>query len=77
VERIAEWAKMFSNNIELGIMEQAYMKLKSQSRLTMHAYEATMINETQIRIYNPLKHLPRDKSQTLTDRRKKKSSRWR
>ncbi|ERF69471.1 Class E vacuolar protein-sorting machinery protein hse1 [Endocarpon pusillum Z07020] len=30
-ERIAEWAKMFSNNTELGIMEQAYVKLKSQN----------------------------------------------
>jgi len=68
---------MFSNNIELGIMEQAYMKLKSQSRFTIYAYGAITINEKQIRIYNPLKHLPRDKSQTSTDRRKKKSYRWR
>jgi hypothetical protein len=64
VERIAEWTKMFSNNIELGIMEQAYMKLKSQSRLTIYTCEAATINEKQIRIYSLLKHLPRDKSRT-------------
>jgi len=26
-----EWTEMFSSNPELGIMEQAYMKLKTQS----------------------------------------------
>ena len=36
LERIAEWSRMFSNNTELGIMEQAYMKLKSQSMPTFN-----------------------------------------
>lgn len=31
LERMDEWTRMFSNNTELGIMEQAYMRLKSQS----------------------------------------------
>jgi signal transducing adaptor molecule len=31
VERMEEWSKMFSSNTELGIMEQAYMRLKSQN----------------------------------------------
>lgn len=31
VERMGEWAEMFASNSELGVMEQAYMKLKSQS----------------------------------------------
>jgi signal transducing adaptor molecule len=31
LERMDEWTKMFSSNTELGIMEQAYMRLKSQS----------------------------------------------
>lgn len=31
VERMEEWTKMFSKNSELGIMEQAYQRLKSQS----------------------------------------------
>jgi hypothetical protein len=26
-----EWTKMFASNTELGIMEQAYMRLKAQS----------------------------------------------
>jgi signal transducing adaptor molecule len=33
LERMADWAEMFSGNPDLGIMEQAYMKLKTQSRL--------------------------------------------
>lgn len=36
LERMEEWTKMFSSNTELGIMEQAYMKLKAQSTLTGH-----------------------------------------
>ncbi|KAF2870300.1 hypothetical protein BDV95DRAFT_496656 [Massariosphaeria phaeospora] len=31
LERMAEWAEMFSSNPDLGIMEGAYMKLKSQN----------------------------------------------
>ena len=31
VERMGEWTEMFASNTELGIMDQAYMKLKSQS----------------------------------------------
>ncbi|KAK5048298.1 hypothetical protein LTR84_005968 [Exophiala bonariae] len=31
LERMEEWTKMFSSNTELGIMEQAYMKLKAQN----------------------------------------------
>lgn len=31
LERMDEWTKMFSSNTELGIMEQAYMRLKSTS----------------------------------------------
>ncbi|MCJ1282484.1 ESCRT-0 subunit protein hse1 [Xylographa opegraphella] len=31
LERMAEWAEMFSRDPDLGIMEQAYMKLKNQN----------------------------------------------
>jgi signal transducing adaptor molecule len=31
-----EWAQMFANNPDFGIMEQAYMKLKTQSKPTEH-----------------------------------------
>ncbi|KAL8701905.1 MAG: hypothetical protein Q9201_004662 [Fulgogasparrea decipioides] len=31
LERLAEWTEMFSKDPDLGIMEQAYMKLKSQN----------------------------------------------
>jgi len=32
LERMQEWTEMFSSNPDFGIMEQAYMKLKTQSR---------------------------------------------
>ncbi|KAF2670580.1 hypothetical protein BT63DRAFT_400871 [Microthyrium microscopicum] len=31
LERMTDWAEMFSSNPELGIMEQAYMRLKAQN----------------------------------------------
>lgn len=31
IERMTDWAEMFSSNPDLGIMEQAYARLKSQS----------------------------------------------
>ena len=31
LERMAEWTVMFRSNPDLGFMEQAYMRLKSQS----------------------------------------------
>jgi signal transducing adaptor molecule len=39
LERMSEWSDMFSNDPDLGIMQGAYMKLKTQSRLE-HVYEA-------------------------------------
>lgn len=33
LERMAEWTEMFQRDSDLGIMEQAYMKLKNQSNL--------------------------------------------
>lgn len=33
LERMGEWTEMFSKNPDLGIMEQAYMRLKTQSTL--------------------------------------------
>ena len=33
LERMAEWAEMFSKDPDLGIMDQAYTRLKSQSML--------------------------------------------
>lgn len=32
LERMAEWTEMFARDPDLGIMEQAFMKLKSQSK---------------------------------------------
>ena len=36
LERMGEWSEMFSRDPDLGIMEQAYTKLKSQSTSFMH-----------------------------------------
>jgi hypothetical protein len=78
---------MFSNNTELGIMEQAYMKLKSQSmsvakqaRLEWVLGTGKFVDEfvpCQIQIYNRRKHPPRDRSHILTDKRRKKNCKWR
>jgi signal transducing adaptor molecule len=35
LERMGDWAEMFSSNPELGIMEQNYMKLKTQSEFQL------------------------------------------
>ena len=35
LERMEEWTRMFSKNPDLGIMEQAYMRLKSQSKFAL------------------------------------------
>ena len=32
LERMGEWSEMFANNPDLGFMQQAYMKLKTQSK---------------------------------------------
>ena len=36
LERMAEWSEMFSKDPDLGIMEQAYFKLKTQSKRHIH-----------------------------------------
>jgi signal transducing adaptor molecule len=33
LERMADWAEMFTQEPDLGIMEQAYMRLKTQSMI--------------------------------------------
>ena len=38
LERMGEWAEMFSRDPDLGIMEQAYTKLKSQSTPTRNIF---------------------------------------
>jgi hypothetical protein len=69
---------MFSSNTELGIMEQAYMKLKSQSMSYFDRPRTGQeTKESQIRIYNLHKHLARGRLQILIDRKKKRSYRWR
>jgi hypothetical protein len=40
LERLGEWTEMFSKDPDLGIMSQAYNKLKSQSNALGH-YHAT------------------------------------
>ncbi|MCJ1452306.1 ESCRT-0 subunit protein hse1 [Mycoblastus sanguinarius] len=45
LERMAEWSEMFSKDPDLGIMEQAYMKLKSQNP---NLYPPSKPNKRQI-----------------------------
>lgn len=39
LERMAEWSEEFSKDPDLGIMDQAYMKLKAQSMPDHHVQE--------------------------------------
>ena len=39
LERMAEWSEEFSKDPDLGIMDQAYMKLKTQSILDQRALD--------------------------------------
>lgn len=38
LERMEEWTEMFASNPDFGIMEQAYMKLKTQSKTPPSKY---------------------------------------
>ena len=40
LERMGEWSEEFSKDPDLGIMDQAYMKLKSQSMPKQHTEES-------------------------------------
>ena len=39
LERLGEWTEMFSKDPDLGIMAQAYNKLKSQSKSIRSRYQ--------------------------------------
>jgi signal transducing adaptor molecule len=54
LERMAEWAEMFSNDPDLGIMQGAYMKLKSQSEF-MRGYEYVI---TELTLFRPKSSSP-------------------
>lgn len=78
LERMGEWAEMFSREPDFGIMEQAYMKLKTQSTPVyeiLHSYELRRSHK-QIPIYIRRQNLQNAKSQTWTDIRRKKNSKW-
>ena len=43
LERMEEWTEMFASNADLGIMEQAYMKLKTQSSSPKALYSPSLL----------------------------------
>jgi signal transducing adaptor molecule len=76
LERMAEWTEMFSRDPDLGIMEGAYMKLKTQSG-SLESTSSYHANKRQTLTSEHPRNHKRLRSQTPTARRKKKSCRWR
>jgi len=77
LERMAEWTEMFARDPDLGIMEQAYGKLKSQSRSMAGTIRGTFhANECQILLFMPLRNLTSNKSRIQTSRRKRMNYKW-
>lgn len=78
LERMQEWTEMFSTNPDFGIMEQAYMKLKTQSEscLLRHFFPH-YADAPQIQTCSLLRNLPSVKSPILTVRKKKRNCKWR
>jgi hypothetical protein len=55
LERMAEWAEMFSNDPDLGIMQGAYMKLKSQSEFAREHRYVTELTAFRSQPTRPIK----------------------
>lgn len=69
---------MFSTNPDFGIMEQAYMKLKTQSELlhgSLSLYAVLTCRQTQT--CNHPRNLPSARLLILTARKRKRNCRWR
>lgn len=79
---MGEWTEMFRRDPDLGIMEHAYMKLKTQSKPSKQGNfsavgDHTDIDTFQIQTYIRHPSHGRHKSQTQIDSGKKRSYRWR
>ena len=81
LEMMAEWTEMFAKDPDLGIMEQAYMKLKSQSLFIICSNLIVVANRSLPSLQIPLfKHPQSLRSNVLRKRivRKKRTNyRWR
>jgi signal transducing adaptor molecule len=75
LERMAEWTEMFSRDPDLGIMEGAYMKLKTQSKLSGRN-SPSRANKRQTRTSEHRRNRRRPRSLLPIARRKRKSCRW-
>lgn len=70
LERMAEWAKMFSKEPNLGTMEQAYMKLKSQSKrsILVFCWASSLMCQRDPNLHPPV--APTKRQITDVDRQK-------
>ena len=68
LERMAEWSEEFSKDPDLGIMDQAYMKLKTQSILDERALRLEGSSLADPNLYPPSK--PNKRQITDVDRQK-------
>lgn len=56
-ERMGEWSDMFARNTDLGIMGQAYQKLKALSELSPDArLQSSKLTGPKIRTYTLLRN---------------------
>jgi hypothetical protein len=76
LERMEEWTEMFSRDTDLGIMEQAYMRLKTQSMFSCQGYRIVNTNLTQTLIYILHRNHRRRSSPTRIDGEKKTNCKW-
>lgn len=75
LERMEEWTEMFSKDPDLGIMEQAYMRLKTQSRIA-NSGGRTNSNNLQTQTYTHHRNHKRHSSQIKTGSEKSRSYKW-
>lgn len=68
LERMAEWSEMFKKDPDLGIMDQAYTRLKSQSRRKWNIREEISLHVLDPNLQAPSKPFKREI--TDVDRRK-------
>jgi hypothetical protein len=77
LERMAEWTEMFASNPDLGIMEGAYMKLKTQSELARVRDGSYLLTAIQIPTFVHHPSRKRHKLPTPIAKRKRTNCRWR
>lgn len=72
---LGEWTEMFAKDPALGVMEQAFLKLKSQSRASSaaHVCRRSYADWLKIQRFFSLQNLPNSKLLILIDKRRRRN----